>query len=41
MITYSLLWPKKNINKGEEIFIDYLANISENEELAILIFIFD
>ena len=32
MITYSLLWPKKNINKGEEIFIDYLANISENEE---------
>ena len=32
MITYSLLWPKKNISKGEEIFIDYLANISENEE---------
>ena len=32
MITYSLLWPKKNIKKGDEIFIDYLANISENEE---------
>ena len=32
MITYSLLWPKKNIKKGEEIFIDYLANITENEE---------
>ena len=32
MITYSLLWPKKNIKKGDEIFVDYLANISENEE---------
>ena len=32
MITYSLLWPKKDIKKGDEIFIDYLANISENEE---------
>ena len=32
IITYSLLWPKKDIKKGEEIFIDYLANISENEE---------
>ena len=32
MITYSLLWPKKDIKKGEEIFVDYLANISENEE---------
>ena len=32
MITYSLLWPKKDIKKGDEIFVDYLANISENEE---------
>ena len=32
MITYSLLWPKKNIKKGDEIFVDYLANIGENEE---------
>ena len=32
IITYSLLWPKKDIKKGEEIFIDYLANIGENEE---------
>ena len=32
MITYSLLWPKKNIKKGDEVFVDYLANISENEE---------
>ena len=32
IITYSLLWPKKDIKKGDEIFIDYLANIGENEE---------
>ena len=32
LITYSLIWPKKNIKKGDEIFIDYLANIGENEE---------
>ena len=32
MITYSLLWPKKDIKKGDEIFIDFLANITENEE---------
>ena len=32
LITYSLLWAKKDIKKGDEIFIDYLANISENEE---------
>ena len=32
LITYSLLWPKKDIKKGDEIFIDYLANIGENEE---------
>ena len=32
IITYSLLWPKKDIKKGDEIFIDYLANIGEKEE---------
>lgn len=32
IITYSLLWPKKDIKKGDEIFIDFLANIGENEE---------
>ena len=32
LITYSILWPLKNLKKGDEIFIDFLANISENEE---------
>ena len=32
LITYSILWPLKNLKKGDEVFIDFLTNISENEE---------
>ena len=31
MITYSVMWPLKDIKKGEEIYRDYLANISEQQ----------
>ena len=32
LITYSILWPKKDIKKGDEIFIDFLTNINEEDE---------
>ena len=32
LITYSILWPIKDVKKGDEIYIDFLANIGENEE---------
>ena len=32
LITYSILWPIKDIKKGDEVYIDFLANIGENQE---------
>ena len=32
LITYSIMWPIKDVKKGDEIYIDFLANIGENEE---------
>jgi tubulin--tyrosine ligase-like protein 12 len=32
MITYSLLWPLKDIRKGDEILRDYLTNITEEQQ---------
>lgn len=32
VMTYSILWIVKDVKKGEEIYVDYLKNISEKEE---------